>query len=94
MLPEMYRLLPLQSESHRMMSGQKMAIESASIGAASRPKAREFPKWIRVSDLSSHTRPSPSHLYRNEREHQLLYPSKEVAHRHSEVAVINLSDAR
>jgi hypothetical protein len=31
MLPEMYRLLPLQSEWHRMMSGQNMAIESASI---------------------------------------------------------------
>ena len=30
----------------------------------------------------------------NEREHQLLYPSKEGAGGHSEVAVINLSDAR
>jgi len=31
MLPEMYRLLPLQSEWQRTMSGQNMAIESASI---------------------------------------------------------------
>ena len=33
-------------------------------------------------------------LQPNEREHQLLYPSKEVARGHSEVAVINLSDGR
>ena len=33
MLPEMYRLLPLQSEWHRMMSGQNMAIESAALEA-------------------------------------------------------------